>query len=331
MARHEEHGTGFPVGAAVGMALFGALGLATLFGGYFTVGERERAVVTRNGKFQYVAGPGLHFKLPFIDSAHDIDVGLRSFGIEDSETYSRDSQVLLVDMVVQYEVPDTQVEQVFRELKDPEQRLKSMALDRMKRVLGTRNAWDVPANRAEVAAAVLESIKPEAERLYGLKIVDVQLPDISYTKAFREAVDLATIEQTKAGRAEAEQKRIAIELQTAQNRARSDAVIAETQARAAAVQRTVAAEAEAKAVELRGRADAENIRLRGAAEAETLKAQNDALTQQGAALVQLRQAERWDGKLPQNVFGFGGGGAGSPALPILHMQGPAVVQASPDR
>ena len=68
------------------------LALIVFFGTYFTVGQNEMAVVTRFGELQYVAGPGLHFKVPLVmDTEHyrvDIIafndflvVGTGSFGV----------------------------------------------------------------------------------------------------------------------------------------------------------------------------------------------------------------------------------------------------------
>jgi regulator of protease activity HflC (stomatin/prohibitin superfamily) len=340
--------------AAVAATVIGTVGLGTLFGGYFTVGERERSVVTRNGKFQYVAGPGLHFKMPWIDTAYDLNVDLQTITINDAETYTSDSQKLFVDMVVLFQIPssDAKVEQVYRELKDPNARLQSLALDRMKGVLGEYNAWGVPGKRVEVARKILDILKRDADGiLQGLEVVDVQLPDISYTKEFQEAVNRATIAQTEAGRAEADQRRATIEQQTLQNNARSAAVIAETNATAQARQQVLAAEARAKATEVQARAEAESIRARGTAEAENarslglakaeaLKAENEALANQGPALVGLRIAEKWSGNYPQQMISFGGGdgkNGGAPMVPLLHMPGPdlskppAQVAAEPRR
>jgi regulator of protease activity HflC (stomatin/prohibitin superfamily) len=49
--------------------LAGTIGAALLvailvFSSFFTVGQNELTVVNRFGEFRYVAGPGLHFKVP---------------------------------------------------------------------------------------------------------------------------------------------------------------------------------------------------------------------------------------------------------------------------
>jgi regulator of protease activity HflC (stomatin/prohibitin superfamily) len=47
------------------MAPLGVLALVGLFSSYYTVSPESEAVVQRFGKFQQIAPPGLHFKLPF--------------------------------------------------------------------------------------------------------------------------------------------------------------------------------------------------------------------------------------------------------------------------
>ena len=40
------------------------------FSTYYTVGQYERGVLTRFGKVVDVSEPGLHFKVPFVNSVH---------------------------------------------------------------------------------------------------------------------------------------------------------------------------------------------------------------------------------------------------------------------
>jgi len=63
---------------------------------------------------------------------------------------------------------------------------------------------------------------------------------------------------------------------------------------------------------LQAQAEAKGIQLRGEAQAAAIKAQADAL-KANTELVNLRRAERWDGKLPTNIYG-------SAPLPFLNVQ-----------
>nr|WP_290467276.1 SPFH domain-containing protein [Pseudomonas fluorescens] len=50
------------------IAVSAVIGVGLLLGSFYTVDEKERAVVLRNGAFMEVADPGLHWKIPFIDA-----------------------------------------------------------------------------------------------------------------------------------------------------------------------------------------------------------------------------------------------------------------------
>jgi regulator of protease activity HflC (stomatin/prohibitin superfamily) len=280
--------------ALAGLGTIGVIavvGLFAFFGGFFTVNQTERAVVTRFGQFQYVAGPGLNFKVPFIDTYRVFNVAMQQVAVEDAETFTIDNQMIKVDMVIQYEIPDENVERVFREVPDFAGRLRSMAIDRMKQAFGRRQISDVPQQRAAIAQEILERVRSEAERLYGLRVIDIQLTDLEYTPAFRAELDQAAVAKARVERAEQERRQAEVVAQTAQIQARAQAQAAIEQARGEADRRLQIA-----------RAEAESIRLRGEAEAASIRAQTSALSE-SPNYVQLRQAERWNGALPTQILG----------------------------
>src|SRR5262245_64737964 len=75
------------VGIVGGLLILVALFALYLVSPFFTVGEYERTVVTRFGQFSSVAGPGLHFRIPFVN-------GLEAFPIGRSEEHTSELQSL---------------------------------------------------------------------------------------------------------------------------------------------------------------------------------------------------------------------------------------------
>lgn len=285
------------VAKAAGAAFVGIVGICTLFGGYYRVGENDRAVVTINGAFSHVAGPGGHLKVPFLSDAEDFFIGNRTTVLAKMETFTTGDQPQHVDMdwVVQWFVPAANVERVFRLGRDVEPMLKSMIADRAKIEVGRRHANAIPAERGDITRAVLASVRAEALRLYGVEITDMQMPNFDYSPAFRAAVDAAAVASQK-------QAQIRTEADTAEARARGEAQSSIQEARGKAESSLLAARAAAQATELRAAAEANAIRLKGEAEAGAIQAQAAAL---GASpnYVALRQAERWNGTLPTQVLG----------------------------
>ena len=288
-----------------GTACAGAaiIGIGTVFGSYFTVHERERAVVTRMGAYNHVAGPGLHFKLPWLDSVETYDLTIRSLVFKGMETFTVDNQHVDVDMVLQYLIPADHVERVFRETRDYEQRLTTMAIDRMKIALGKRNIAELPEQRGAVAQEIYRSIRAEAERMYALEVTDVQIVNIQYSQAFRQAIDASAVVKANVERAHQEQRQADVDAQTAKIRAAGIANAAIESARGAADSRL-----------LQARAEAESIRLRGEAEGAAIRAQTKALEEVGPTYVQLEYARRWNGATPVQML------AGTP-VPFMDVTG----------
>lgn len=62
--------------------------MATIFSGFYTVDEKERGVLLRNGALVEVSDPGLHFKWPFIESVKYISVQNHTVRYESLPAYS---------------------------------------------------------------------------------------------------------------------------------------------------------------------------------------------------------------------------------------------------
>jgi modulator of FtsH protease HflK len=91
-------------GAASRSGLFSVVGLIALVAllffiylvsPFFTVGEYERTVVTRFGQFSSVAGPGLHFRTPFVNGLETYPIGIRRLQKDHLNTYTVDNQELV--------------------------------------------------------------------------------------------------------------------------------------------------------------------------------------------------------------------------------------------
>lgn len=290
------------IGFLVFVGFMALLFIFTLFGGFFTVGERERAVVTRMGAFSYVAGPGFHLKMPFLDSVIEYNVSMQSLTFDDAETFTVDNQPVKVDFVVNFEIPDGNVARIYREVPDYAARLRTMAIDRMKIELGKYNISDLPVRRGQIAAEVLTRVRDEAERLYGLRVIDVQLLNLEYSQAYQRAVDQAAVAKANVEQAEQLRRQAEVQAQTQTLQARAAAEIQEINARGAAAARLAQANAEAQA-----------IRVQGQAQADAIRAQSTALAE-SPNYVALEQARRWNGTLPTQILG-------TAPVPFLNIQG----------
>jgi regulator of protease activity HflC (stomatin/prohibitin superfamily) len=287
-----ENGLANPQKLASVMIIFAVfLILAVTFRPFFTVKEVERAVLTRFGQYIGTYGPGLHFMIPITDSVRFFRVDVQAVTIEKANTYTIDNQELDATVVVSYRVDPSDVEAIFKNAPDYEQRLYTLVIDRLKATLGQLNIAEIAQKRGDAAQRVFKVVKNDSRRLLNLDVVDVQLVELFYTPTFRQAVDQAAVAKANVERAEQERRRAEVEAERLKIEAAGQAQAEIERSRGTAQSKLIGAESEAQAIKLVGQAQAERIKL----EAESLKINTD--------LVRLRQAEKWNGQLPTHVLG----------------------------
>src|SRR6476620_42105 len=297
-------------GGGTSKGLFGLAGLLALvialFGLYlvspfFTVGEYERTVVTRFGQFSSVAGPGLHFRIPFVNGLETFLIGIQRMQKDHLNTYTVDNQELDALVTLNYRIAEGDVRRVFTTNRDYRANLESFMIDRFKREMGKINITQVAAHRGDVSLAVQKSLVTEAMSLFGISIVDFQINDIRYTEQYRRAVDSAAIAKAKVEQSEQERRQAEVVAQRQKIQAEGEANAVREQARGKADGELLLSTAQAKGKE-----------LAGLAEAKALEAHGQAL-RSNSSLIQLEVAKRWSGNLPVNMYG-------SVPVPLLNLQ-----------
>jgi len=297
------------VGGRASRGVFGVVGLLAvviaLFGLYlvspfFTVGEYERTVVTRFGQFSSVAGPGLHFRIPFVNGLETFPIGIQRMTKDHLNTYTVDNQELDAAVTLNYRIAENDVRKVFTTNRDYRANLESFMIDRFKREMGKINITAVASHRGDVSLAVQKSLQAEALDLYGVTVVDFQINDIRYTDQYRKAVDAAAIAKAKVEQSEQERRQAEVNAQRLKIQAEGEANAVREQARGKADGELLLATAQAKGKE-----------LVGLAEAKALEAQGQAI-RSNEQLIQLEFAKRWSGNLPVNMYA-------STPLPFLNL------------
>jgi len=265
--------------------------VAVFFMTYFTVDQNEMTVVTRFGHLEYVADPGLHFKIPFVNATTPYRTDIQDLRPDKGvNTYTIDNQEVDVLFTVFFRIPPDKVAYIYTNNRDYRQRLYSLSIDRLKAAMGQVNVQSVAEKRGELRDAIKATLVHDAA-LLGVEITDFQLTDMQYTDAFRQAVNNAAVQKANIEAVEYQRQQAEKQAATAKIAAEGQANAVRAKAAGDADARLLQAAAEAKAIELQGAANAKAIQL----QAEALKANPD--------LVELRRAERWNGALPTAVYG----------------------------
>lgn len=266
-------------------------GLTVIFGSWYTIDQTQRGVLLRNGAFVEVVQPGLHFKMPWIESVVKVDMQThtRTYGKDEKtggsamEAYSSDQQPAKLRVSVTLHVAHDKVPEMYSRFGgDYEAAIARLVaphvFERTKVVFGQYTAASAISKRgalnADAAKSLIESISYDPVFV----IESTQIEDISFSGDYIHSVE-------QRMQAEVEVQKLKQNL----DREKVQADIAVTQATGRA--NSVRAEAEAQAAA---------IRLRGDAEADAIKARAAALAS-NVNLVALVSAEKWNGALPTTM------------------------------
>lgn len=171
-------------------AIFLLIGVLTCF---YTVDDKQQAVVTTFGKVTSIADPGLHFKLPFgIQKATKVDVNIYqkielgyttnedgSITVNDSEStmITGDYNIVNVDFFVEYKITDP-VKYLYSSTT-PEMILKNLIQSQVRNVVGSASVDSVLTTGKESIQMQVQELVTQILTEYdiGLTLIDVRIQD----------------------------------------------------------------------------------------------------------------------------------------------------------
>ncbi|GLP95736.1 protease modulator HflC [Paraferrimonas sedimenticola] len=233
-----------------------ALALGLALNSLFVVSEGERAVVTRFSKLiekdgeARVFAPGLHFKVPAIDTVRHLDARIQTLDGQPDRFVTSEKKDLLVDSFVKWRIAD------FRKFflatnggnkQNAEALLQSKINNGLRSEFGSRTIKDiVSGSRDELQQEALSSASESAEDL-GIQVVDVRVKQINLPREVSNSI---------FQRMRAERQAVAKEHRS-KGREKAEVIRAEIDAQIT----VMIADAQRSALTTRGQGDAESAAI----------------------------------------------------------------------
>jgi regulator of protease activity HflC (stomatin/prohibitin superfamily) len=164
------------------------LSFFTLMNGLFTVKQQTAVILERLGKFAGVKGPGLHFKIPFIDSISGrISLKIAQLDVL-VETKTDDNVFLKLKVSVQYKILNDKIYEAFYKLQNPDEQITSYVFDTVRAEVPKLKLDDVFLRKDDIAIAIRRELE-EAMNEYGYGIVKALVTDIDPDIAVKNAMN----------------------------------------------------------------------------------------------------------------------------------------------
>ncbi len=231
-------------GVIVIICILALVALITLIKSATTIGQAERGIVERFGRFKESLEPGLRFIMPFIDSLVDrIDMRETVLDIEPQAVITKDNVSVTVDAVVYYFVTDAKA--VKYEIVNFQAAVSKLAQTNLRNQIGEMSLDETLTSRERINTS-LRTTLDEATDKWGVKVTRVEVKEIAPPVDISEAM-------SKQMKAEREKRATILEAEAYRQKQilkaegdKQNAILVAEGDRQAAILR---AEGEAKAIE----------------------------------------------------------------------------------
>jgi len=254
------------------------LALIVLFaisGGFYTLDEREQAVITMFGKpiGEPITKAGIHMKIPFVHTVNKFEKRWLEWDGDANQITTLDKKYIWVDTYARWRIADPLkffqtvgdergAQSRIDDIIDGETRLAAARYNLIELVRSSSRPMDlttsggsekssqeefmVTKGRAKISDEILENIQ-EVVPSYGIEVVDFRIKRLNYVKDVRQKVYERMI---------SERKRIA-EQYRSEGQGKKAEIIGRTQKELQKIQ----SQAYRKAEEIKGKADAEATKI----------------------------------------------------------------------
>jgi len=181
------------IGTVLKIAVVAIILVVLVSGSFYSIAEEEQAVVCTFGKAKTVAEPGLHFKVPIIQTVQKVNTTIQGFAIgytsdyeanydeasgeEESMMITSDYNFIKIDFYAEYRVIDP-VKAVYAS-QDPILILSNLAQNCIRTTIGSYSVDSVlTTGKNEIQANIKQMILDKLEELdIGIQLVNISIQD----------------------------------------------------------------------------------------------------------------------------------------------------------
>ncbi|MGB1311016.1 MAG: protease modulator HflC, partial [Leucothrix sp.] len=157
----------------------------------YVVDQRETAIKFRFGQIiEEDIGPGLHFKMPFINRIESFSSQILSLDAKPERFLTNEKKYVQVDFFVKWRISETG--KFYRstggDIRRAQNRLESIMKDGLRNEFSKRTIQEAISGERDQIMEGLQTKSNDAANQLGVSIVDVRVSAIDFTKSVSESV-----------------------------------------------------------------------------------------------------------------------------------------------
>ncbi len=163
----------------------------------FVVKQQSVTIIERFGKFQTIATPGFHIKIPFGVDRIAARIQLRLMQTEMTvETKTKDNVFVTMNIATQYRVNDESIKDAYYKLMKPTEQIKAYIEDALRSAVPKLTLDNVFEKKDEIALEVQKTVASEMQT-YGYTIVKTLITKVEPDQEVKQSMNEINAAQRK--------------------------------------------------------------------------------------------------------------------------------------
>jgi modulator of FtsH protease HflC len=157
---------------------------------FFTIDEREQAIITQFGAYiRTITEPGLHAKLPFVQTVHRFDKRVLATDAEPGEYLTLDKKRLVVDYVARWQITDPLTFFIsVATLEGARARIEDIVFSELRQAISGQDFAPVTSEHREPTMDAVANTARARTQAFGIELIDVRIKRADLPREVQQSV-----------------------------------------------------------------------------------------------------------------------------------------------
>jgi membrane protease subunit HflC len=156
----------------------------------FTIDEREQVIITQFGAYvRTIADPGLHIKIPFVQTVHRFDKRILATDADPAEYLTLDKKRLVVDYVARWQIKDPLAFFIsVATLEGARARIEDIVFSELRQAISGQDFAPVTSEYREPTMDAVANAARTRTQAFGIELIDVRIKRADLPREVQQSV-----------------------------------------------------------------------------------------------------------------------------------------------
>ena len=148
-----------------------------IFSFIYIIKQFERSIILRLGKYHKQIGPGINYRIPFIDNVLVIDIRERVREFKAERMLTKDNVPVTIDAILRYKIIEGKTNDTILNVENFNEMIKQVSQTTLRNNIGSSLFQDILSKREEINQHIRAIISNEASN-WGIEVTGVEIRQV---------------------------------------------------------------------------------------------------------------------------------------------------------